>query len=48
MSSKNKKPAVEADKHGRINVYPATLHEQKGSNKLKRMLKRLIQLRKGH
>ncbi len=35
------------DRHGRISVSPA-LHAQKGKGKLKMILKRLIQLRKGH
>jgi hypothetical protein len=48
MLPKNKKPTLEADKRGRINVYPSPLHKQKGFSKLKRILKRLIQIRKGH
>jgi hypothetical protein len=41
------KKTYEVTKDGWITVYPS-LHEQKEKGKLRRILKRLIQLRKGH
>jgi len=41
------KKTYEATREGFINVYPS-LHEQKEKGKVRRILKRLIQLRKGH
>ena len=45
-SGRNHK-SFETDRQGRISVSPA-LHPQKEKGKLKLILKRLIQLRKGH
>ena len=43
----NKGKDFKTDRQGRISVSPA-LHAQKEKGKLKMILKRLIQLRKGH
>ena len=47
MPTRIKKGLFEADKRDRDNVYPAP-RGKKEYGKLKRTLKRLIQLRKGH
>jgi hypothetical protein len=46
MGTKRKK-SYEISSEGWITVYPS-LHENKEKGKLRRILKRLIQLRKGH
>ena len=46
MGTKRKK-SYEASREGWITVYPS-LHENKEKGKLRRIIKRLIQLRKGH
>ena len=46
MGIKRKK-SYEVSSEGWIVVYPS-LHESKGKGKLRRIFKRLIQLRKGH
>jgi len=45
MSKKRKE--YDANKEGRITDYP-TLHETKEKGKLKRILKKLIHIKKGH
>ena len=47
MAKIKRKKTVEVTKDGWITVYPS-LHEQKEKGTLRRILKRLIQLKKGH
>ena len=47
MAGTNRKKTYTVTKDGWITVYPS-LHEQKEKGTLRRILKRLIQLRKGH
>ena len=47
MVGTKRKKSFEVTKEGWIIVYPS-LHEQKEKGTLRRILKRLIQLRKGH
>jgi hypothetical protein len=47
MGSTKRKKTYDVSKEGFIRVYPS-LRESKEKGKLRRILKRLIQLRKGH
>jgi hypothetical protein len=47
MADTKHKKSYEVPREGFITVYPS-LHEHKEKGKLRRILKRLIQLRKGH
>ena len=47
MADAKRKKSIEVTKDGWITVYPS-LHEQKEKGILRRILKMLIQLKKGH
>jgi hypothetical protein len=47
MGDTKRKKSYEVSREGWITVYPS-LHENKEKGKLRRILKRLIQLKKGH
>jgi hypothetical protein len=47
MADAKRKKSIEVTKDGWIIVYPS-LHEQKEKGTLRRILKRLIHLKKGH
>ena len=47
VSKKSRRKEYEVSKEGRVTVYP-TLHETKEKGTLKRILKKLIHIRKGH